>query len=268
MFTDQDLSDAVYSLRHRDLSPEARQTVEEAARLLADGREGEARALLEKAEALAALPAAANGAAKTPAAPAAGVAPLAAKLAEGFTAVLTRVLEDLHQYAGEQVQSAVDSLADHIAHLDTTIRDTTGEAARLGQRVDEQQAGLLAVQQAQAEVWTAIRRLQQSGQEHHESISRVAAAAEELTQHMSSQVDVVASRFSTLEERVETLDRLVHEMPAQLSGILTRLDSHTETLRGLEQRHTQRVSTLNQVLDSLARLKEPEPPERAVAAFA
>jgi septal ring factor EnvC (AmiA/AmiB activator) len=85
---------------------------------------------------------------------------------------------------------------------------------------------------------------------------------------MVHHVEAVASRFAGLEERVSALDRFAQEMPGHLEAMVARLDSHTETLRNLEQRQIRRVSTLNQVLDSLARLKEPESPEMGLPAVA
>jgi chromosome segregation ATPase len=110
--------------------------------------------------------------------------------------------------------------------------------------------------------------LQLAGHEHQESIAGLTVAKDALTQQVSNHVEAAASRFAALEERVSLLDRLVEEIPGQYSDILARLDHHTEALRLLENRHARRVSTLNQVLDSLGRLKESESTDRALPAFA
>jgi len=107
-----------------------------------------------------------------------------------------------------------------------------------------------------------------SGQYEVDVLPSEKAATDELSNHVVNHVDVVASRFTAMEERVTGLDRFAQEIPAQIEGIVARLDGQTETLRHLEQRQTQRVSTLNQVLDSLARLKEPEPAELGLPAVA
>src|SRR5690349_12246366 len=52
MTADQLLQEAIIELQKRDLTPETRHVVDEAARLLLDGRDIEARALIEKAQAI------------------------------------------------------------------------------------------------------------------------------------------------------------------------------------------------------------------------
>jgi septal ring factor EnvC (AmiA/AmiB activator) len=78
----------------------------------------------------------------------------------------------------------------------------------------------------------------------------------------------VASRFAAMEERLTALDQFAQDIQPQLDTIAARLDGQTETLLHLEQRQVQRVATLNQVLDSLARLREPEPAEVGLPAVA
>jgi chromosome segregation ATPase len=278
VLTEQSLSDAVIALQRLDLAPETRKVVDEAARLLSEGREGEARALVEKAEALAHLGENGRGAAgngsvaprngKSSPALQSVVAPLAAKLAAGFTAVLTNVLEDVHEYAGAQVQAVAQSLQIHVETLETAVRDQNHARESLEQVVRQQQNALEAVQQEQQQLWRAVDGLRQTGEAQHQSIARVTDATEELGRHVSSHVDAVAARFASLEDRVSLLDRVTQEMQPQLANVLARADRHTDALRALEQRQNHRVSTLNQVLDSLARLKEPEAPELSLAAQA
>lgn len=279
MLSEQDLSESVIALQRRNLAEGTRQVVDEAARLLAEGREGEARALLEKADALASQEdpghrtITTNG--RSVPDSEAIIAPLAAKLAEGFTGLLTGVVRELHQYSASQIHASREALVDHIEELDAALDDVVSVAERLDQRANEQQTNLREVQDtqsamhgAQGEMWEAIQSLQLAAHELQESISGLTTAKDEIARQVSTQADSAASRFTSLEERMTLLDQFVEQMPGQYSDILARLDQHTEALRLLENRHARRVSTLNQVLDSLGRLKEPESPDRALAAFA
>jgi hypothetical protein len=284
MMTDQNLAEAIIAMQRQDLMPTTREVVDEAARLLGEGREMEARALVEKAEALAARatipngnaangkPAVANGSSRVKVgpgwAPQGIVAPLAAKLAAGFTEVLTNVLEDVHRYTGDQIQAVANALDEHIQNMEAALRHAAGVGERLEQLATEHETNLRVVQHGQEELWSAVRALQHADEEQTASITRVSAATEELTQDLVSHVDAVASRFETVDQRISLLDRFMQEMPGQMSGVMSRLDRHTEALRVLEQRQTQRVSKLNQVLDSLSRLKEEEPAELALSALA
>lgn len=279
MLSDQNLSEAVFTLQRHDLAPEVREVVEEAGRLLGEGREGEARALVEKAEALIAMARGSdttagkvNGAVtgngnRAPMVEAL-IAPLAAKLATGFTGVLTSVLEEIHHYTGDQIQAVAKSLQDHIAQMQTALRDFAGVGERLEQLANEQHAGLLSLRQGQDDLWTAVRALQAADGEQNESIARVSSTTEELSNHLVIHVDGVASRFAAMEERLTALDQFAQDIQPQLDTIAARLDGQTETLLHLEQRQVQRVATLNQVLDSLARLREPEPAEVGLPAVA
>jgi DNA repair exonuclease SbcCD ATPase subunit len=279
VLSDQNLSEAVFTLQRHDLAPEVREVVEEAARLLGEGREGEARALVEKAEALIAMARGSdttagkvNGAVtgngnRAPMVEAL-IAPLAAKLATGFTGVLTSVLEEIHHYTGDQIQAVAKSLQDHIAQMQTALRDFAGVGERLEQLANEQHAGLLSLRQGQDDLWTAVRALQAADGEQNDSIARVSSTTEELSNHLVIHVDGVASRFAAMEERLTALDQFAQDIQPQLDTIAARLDGQTETLLNLEQRQVQRVATLNQVLDSLARLREPEPAEVGLPAVA
>lgn len=279
MLSDQNLSEAVFTLQRHDLAPEVREVVEEAARLLGEGREGEARALVEKAEALIAMVRGSdttagkvNGAVtgngnRAPMVEAL-IAPLAAKLATGFTGVLTSVLEEIHHYTGDQIQAVAKSLQDHIAQMQTALRDFAGVGERLEQLANEQHSGLLSLRQGQDDLWTAVRALQVTDREQNDSIARVSSTTEELSNHLVIHVDGVASRFAAMEERLTALDQFAQDIQPQLDTIAARLDGQTETLLHLEQRQVQRVATLNQVLDSLARLREPEAAEVGLPAVA
>jgi DNA repair ATPase RecN len=278
VLTDQSLTEAVILLQRQDLAAETREVVDEAARLLAEGREGEARALLEKAEALVALHSQTgegghsngNGTQKVngSAGPAiqAIVAPLAAKLAAGFTNVLTSVLEDIHRYTSEQIQFVVKSLEEHIEHTENTLREVAGIDERIEQLANDHMVSAQSAEQSHSMLWNAVHALEENSRQQGDSICRVTAAAEELSHHVAGQIDATASRFADLEQRVMELDQFARELPPQISGVMERLDGHTETLRMIEQRQSHRVSKLNQVLDSLARLREAEGPELSLAA--
>ena len=270
--TEKNLSEAVILLQRQELAPETRDIVEEAARLLADGREGEARALIEKAEALAALHHSAAAAAEaapqqleTTPAPSVNeiVAPIAARLTEGFTSLLTGVLEEIHSYAGDQIRVAGQFLQQHINELDAAICDLVVVGERLQERANEQQTRLDGAIQVQDELRGNVAALQESGQEQAEAIHSVIRVANELSGNLAEQVEASASRFVSVEERVGVLEQFAQEMPDQVSALAARLDGQNDTLRLLQQRQANRVSTLNDVLDSLARLREPETPELA-----
>ena len=241
--TELSLPETVIALQRLDLLPETRQVVEEAALLLQDGREMEARALVEKAEALAAQ--ASNG---KPNGKSNGnghgngngngssdnrwagamLAPIAEKLATGFTAVLTSVLEDIYHHTGDQVQIVASALEERIHGIEEALQKTDTVGERLEQLAVEHQV----LRQAHDETSGAVNLWHQASLE---------------------------SRLAAVEERVTGIDQIVRDMQPHVTTVLTRLDRHTDALRSLEQRQAQRVSALNQVLENLSRLREEEP---------
>ncbi len=244
--TELSLPDTVIALQRLDLLPETREVVEEAARLLQDGREMEARALVEKAEALAAQAFGkangnGNGHGKGKSHDSgesrwagAMIGPIAEKLASGFTAVLTSVLEDIYQHTGDQVQVVACVLEERIHGIEEAVQKTNTFEERLEQVAAEQQA----LRQAHEETSGAVDLWHQAGLE---------------------------SRLAAVEERVTGIDQIVRDLQPQVSTVMTRLDRQTDVLRSLEQRHAQRVSALNHVLDNLSRLREEEPaPENSL----
>jgi len=245
--TDLSLPDTVIALQRLDLLPETREVVEEAARLLQEGREMEARALVEKAEALAAQASHAkpngngNGHGKGASHDigdsrwaGAMIGPIAEKLATGFTAVLTSVLEDIYQHTGDQVQVVASVLEERIHGIEEAVQKTSTFEERLEQVAAEQHV----LRQAHDETSGAIDLWHQAGLE---------------------------SRLAAVEERVTGIDQIVRDLQPQVSTVMTRLDRQTDVLRSLEQRHAQRVSALNHVLDNLSRLREEEPaPENSL----
>jgi hypothetical protein len=273
--TELSLSEAVILLQRQELAPETRDIVDEAARLLAEGREGESRALIEKAEALAALHRPAAAAAEealpqlqTAAAPKLHdiVGPIAARLTEGFTSLLTGVLEEIHSYAGDQMHATGQILQQHIDQLDAAICDLVVVGERLQEQSTEHSTRLDGALQSQEELRVSVAALQESDREQTEAIHSVIRVADELSSNLAEQVEASASRFVSVEERVGVLEQFAQEMPDRVSALAARLDGQNETLRILQQRQANRVSTLNEVLDSLARLREPETPELAAMA--
>lgn len=217
--TDISLAEAVLILQRMDLAPETQQVVEEAGRLLQEGREIEARALVEKAEALAAQRSqnrnGSHAKESSDANPVDLIARIAEKLSAGFTETLAGVLEDVYQLAADQAHATGRALEDRICEIEARFVDLP--------RLED--------------------RIEQIAEEH-------------------------GSRIQAVEERVAVVDQVVRDLEPRFGSVLERVDRHTDTLLSLHEKHAQRVSALNHVLDSLSLLKEPEPAENVLAAIA
>lgn len=218
------LSDALISLQRQDLSPLARQTVEEAVALLGTGREMEAHALLEKAQALAALGSAARPESKSNGShqPGSSAEQFAARLAADITGVLTRAIQELQHYSAEQTQTLALTLEKRIRTLEDGVRPLAG----LPERCDQ------------------------------------------LAQGFAAQFESLTARLDSHEERFAAIDRMAQEFAAVFAGANERLDRHSEMLRAIEQRHARRAAVINDVLGTLAKLREQNETQPAAEAAA
>jgi hypothetical protein len=119
---DPSLPEAIVVLQRQELPRETRRLVEEAAQLLGEGRDIEARALVEKAQALVSLgaPAQANGSPKPNGAKAAeetGFPALAARLMAPVTAALANALVEAQRYSAEQAHALSKGVEERVAQL-------------------------------------------------------------------------------------------------------------------------------------------------------
>jgi len=202
----QTLPDLLIALQHQELPPIARQVVEEAAFLLGEGREMEAAALVEKAQALANVAAKTNGAHRDDG----SAEHFAARLAADITGVLTRAIQELQHRSAEHAQALTLALERRIAALENDLRKVAVDAAR----------------------------------------------ADEMAQSVAIQVEAVLSRLVAHEDRLEALDRVTADLTATFAEANQRLDRHTEILRGIQQRQVHRAAVLNELVGTIAKLKE------------
>jgi chromosome segregation ATPase len=129
----QSLPDVLNALRRQELPPPARQAVEEAGTLLAEGREMEACALAEKAQALATLAALRTDGKPNGSPITEGAEQLAARLGADITAVLTRAIHELQHFSAEQAQTLTLALEKRILALENSVQPLAGLPERCDQ---------------------------------------------------------------------------------------------------------------------------------------
>ncbi len=242
MTTDQLLQEAIISLQKRDLCAETRHLVEEAAQLLAGGRDIEARALVEKAQAIAVTESRTktNGAPE-PDRPTAGdrtaqtiISRVSSRLAEGISTVLTEAVQELHVNFGAQINDVASSLEGRLAEITARLTVLPG----LNHRVDR------------------IEETDRSRQAEAERFSRNVAAA----------LETVTSRVAAQEERLQAITSLVQDVSSKAVALAEQIDHQTRVVRSIQERQTQRAAALNAVLEGIAKLREPEVSGSAAAA--
>ena len=208
MTAEQVLQEAIIDLQRQDLGGDMRRLVEEAAQLLADGRDIEARALVEKAQAITSRTYARSGAGPR---------------------VDPQELTAIERVAARLTHSVVNAFIEALSELQ---RDSAGQmkvmASALEERINER-----------------IER---------EAKSRAASIVT-----LEETDRAVSARVAAHEEQLAVLSRVVENLSPKVHSAIEQIDQHTALLQSIQERHAHRAAALNEVLDTIARLREPKP---------
>jgi vacuolar-type H+-ATPase subunit I/STV1 len=281
MTADQFLQETIIDLQKQGLGGETRHLVEEAAQLLADGKNMEARALVEKAQAMlsqdfspsvtaAAEPidrhtdllrsmvhsrtiraAKANG-------PVAGggleqtiIARISGGLAQGITNALTEVIEDLHLNFGAQIKEVVSSLEDRLTEITSQLKALPHLRERVERIEREETTRASAAQERWDGLSTTVAALEEADRARR-------AEAEQFRRDVSGEMETISSRVTAQEERAEALNRLFQDLSPMVASAAEQIERHTELIRSMQERQSHRVAALNDVLDAIGKLREPK----------
>jgi len=257
MTTDQVLQDEIIHLQKRDLALETRHLVEEATQLLAEGREMEARALVEKAQAITGncaqngtvLAAVCNGAAAAAPVESRISSRISSRLALDVSASLTQAIEDLQHYFQGQMSEAV-------ASLEGRLNQAGEELCALKQKLERAEQEQAARSTASREQWdrlsASITSLEETDRAHWDE-------SQQLSRNVSGALETISSRVIAHEERFDALDRVLQDLSPKVHSAIEQIDRHTEMFRSMHERQAHRAAALNEVLDSIARLRETRP---------
>ncbi len=260
MTADQLLQEAIIDLQKRELSTGTRHLVDEAAQLLADGRDIEARALVEKAQAIAVpeVPSKANGATqvKEPI-PAEGMAQtiisrLSSRLAQDIASALNEAVEDLHRDFDARVDEAATAFENRLTEITSRLRVISEVQERVG-RLEQEVSGSASAAQDQLQLLSAsILSLQETDQARR-------IESEQFSRNISAEFEGISSRVSAQEERIEVLASMVRDLSSKALSVAEQIDRQTGLLRSMQERQAQRAAALNAVLEGISKLREPEP---------
>ena len=205
---DRSLPDAIVALQRQELPGETRRLAEEAALLLSDGHEIEAKALVEKAQALAAIGVRvpANGSPKPEAgkpADESSLPQLAARLAAPIAAAIANALLEVERYSTDQARVLAKGVDDRVAQLTCEI------------------AGMKKADEA-----------------------------------LGTGITTITDHVAEHEQRLTAIDGFTAGFKASIVSLNERVDRQTESLRAIQERQMRRAAVLNEVLGSIAKLRE------------
>lgn len=257
MTTDQVLQEEIIELQKRDLTLQTRHLVDEAAQLLAQGRDIEARALVEKAQAITGRTAetdstpSCNGVA-APAPPPAESrisSRISSRLALEVSASLTQAIEELqHYFHGE--------MSEVVASLESRLSEAGVELCAMRQKLDRMEQEQAARSAAGQEQWdrlsASITSLEETDRAHWDE-------SQQLSRNVSGALETISSRVIAHEERLAALDRVIEDLSPKVHSAAEQIGRHTDLLRSMHERQSQRAAALNEVLDNIAKLRESRP---------
>jgi hypothetical protein len=259
MTAEQALQEVIITLQKQCLGPETRKLVEEAAQLLASGRDIEARALLEKAQAItSATVAKTNGAARVngpgasePVDPTIA-SRIAARLAQGITNALTAAIEDLHHEFSGQIKEIVSSLGGRINEMAAQLRDAAHIEQRVGRIEQEEPIRARVAQEQWDQLAASITLLEENDRARRVEV-------EEFNRNVLHELQSISSRVTAQEERFVALNRLAEGLSSRVSSAIGQIDRHTDWIRSMQERQAHRAAALNEALEAIAKLREPNP---------
>jgi hypothetical protein len=286
--TDQNLQEAIFQLQKRNTENGVKQLVEEAAQLFANGRQTEAGALMEKAEAILAArggkPAAATGSStspplKTEERPEVDdpvLAHMAARLADGLSTILTGAFEELERHVVGESRKINTSLEQQLERLQVTVNSLEQLRAKfehLSEAVTEARSDSTAVIRTQQQLSANVATLGETSARHDKEIGAVRGETEALRAEakdyatvVAHQMDALSARLGLHQEELTGLKSTVAEISRKVAGFIDRMDRQGEVIRTITDSQARRAAALDEVLGVLTRLRAPV--EVAVAAAA
>jgi len=260
MTGDQLLQEAIVDSEKQDSCTETRHSVDEAAQLLAEGQDVEARTSVEKVHAVTvagvhwkrARVTKVNGSMAEERMEPTIVSRSSGLLAQCITNAVTEVIEDLHLNFGAQMKEVVSSLEDRLMDITLQLKALSCLPERVEQIAEEETAGLSAAQERWDRLSTTIASLQEA--DHARRVE-----TERFSRDVSGELETISVRVNAQEERFEALNRLVQDLSLKVISASEQIDRHIDLLRSMQERKSQRVAALNEVLDAIAKLREPKP---------
>jgi len=303
--TDRNLEEAIFQLQKLNTENGVKHLVEEAAQLFANGRQIEAGALMEKAEAMMASekgspvhqkPSPPSGQPVRPKVEERlkvdeqAMANMAGKLADGLSKVLTGAFQELERHLVGESRKISTSFEQQIERLQSSVNGLTQFEVKLGhltESVAQQGLAGTAMTQKYEQVAATIATLGETCGRHDNEIGAMRVEATALKTETTAlrgetavlrndakdfatvivhQMDGLAARVGLHQEELSGLTSTVSDISRRVSGFIERIDRQGEVLRALNETQLRRAVALDEMLGVLTRMKGPAEPALAMAA--
>jgi outer membrane murein-binding lipoprotein Lpp len=303
--TDRNLEEAIFQLQKLNTENGVKHLVEEAAQLFANGRQIEAGALMEKAEAMMAsekgqlLHQKPATTASQPDRPKSeermkldeqAMANMAGKLADGLSKILTGAFQELERHFVGESRKINTSFEQQIERLQSSINSLAQfeiKFEHLTESVAQQGLAGTAMAQKYEQVAAAVATLGDTCGRHENEIGAIRGEATALKTETTAlrgettvlrsdakdfatvivhQMDGLAARVGLHQEELSGLTSSVSDISRKVSGFIERIDRQGDVLRALNETQVRRAVALDEMLGVLTRMKGPTESVAAMAA--
>jgi len=253
--TDRNLEEAIYQLQKLNTENGVKKLVEEAAQLLANGRQIEASALMEKAEAMIAAKSgktapALNHHSSTPVGPQErtkveergkvdeqAMANMAGKLADGLSKILMGAFQELERHIVGESRKISTSIEEQLGRLQATVQSFTQLQAKfeqLTETVSEQRSTGTSIVQKFEKISSSVTAIEEASARHEKEIGAIRTESTAVrTEAAALRAETGALRGETTALRNEAKD-FSTVITHQMDGLSARIGLHQEELGGLK----------------------------------
>ena len=249
--TDRSLEDAIFHLRRSNPDQGVQKVVDEAAKLMAQGRQIEAGALIEKAEAMSGANGRPeeNGHVEENGRPHEKVmSRINEKLAASLAEVLASAFRELEQHMMDEGRKLTQSFHHQIDKLQTTVESLGAlkeSLAQLAETVSQNKAASPSQEQ--------YSKLAAEVMELHKAEGRQDSDIADVRQKTAE----MASEITRHQAELTTLKAAVSERSEKIASMIETIDKQSEVIRTLNEAETRRAAALEQALGVFAQLSTP-----------
>jgi chromosome segregation ATPase len=253
--TDRNLEDAIFQLQKLNTENGVKKLAEEAAQLLANGRQIEASALMEKAEAMIAAKSGkatppVNSHSSTPVIPQEkpkveerakvdeqAMMNMAGKLADGLSKILLGAFQELERHIVGESRKISASIEQQLGRLQATVESFAQLQTKFEQltaAVSEQRSAGASVVQKYEQISTSVTALEEVSTRHEKEMGAIRTESTALRVEATSlRAETGALRGETTALRNESKD-FSTVITHQMDGLSARIGLHQEELGGLK----------------------------------
>jgi chromosome segregation ATPase len=190
---------------------------------------------------------------------------VAAQLADSLVRALVVALRDLQRQKASEFSALSESVHQQQQKLDATIElltDVKNRIEVLTEAVSEEKS---AAQQKWEQLDTVMAALHEADARQEAAVSELRQETHELSVSVATSLDAVSDKLERHQQDITSVQSAFSELSATLAGLTARMDRQAEAIRTLGEEQLQRKKALEQLVESLLRLKTPDIPSYPVA---